>query len=82
MNEIGEAERAFCECDKEFVDRVKDLEIKHKNYDTDQCESHSPANAEHAESGECCEKLSGLFVRFNPTKATCCAGAIKAIGAC
>jgi len=74
---IGTAERAFCECDLEFVNGIDGLSRTNKDYDTTQCVPHSGGG-----HGSCCEAPTGLYSRYNDEYFQCCSGNVVPYGSC
>ena len=76
-NNLGTAERSFCECDLEFVNSADGLEIENKNYDTSKCVTASGSG-----NGACCNSGTGLYNFYNTQRSECCNGLIVKRGEC
>jgi len=73
----GTTDRAFCECDLEFVETVMGLETPNSNFDTSQCIPITTRN-----KGECCKSSLGLYKWYNPLRSCCTDGIVVANGGC
>lgn len=78
----GTAQRAFCECDKAFVDE----QLAAATFDANNANGGAacPDGVPAAGNGnlECCRQSSGAFVGFNSFKECCDAGTIRPVGTC
>ena len=76
-NDFGTARRAFCECDKEFIEKV--LKYDTHTHNPQRCQYRSGADES---TGECCQTKSGSFQLYNSYLFTCCDGVVTSIGNC
>ena len=78
-NNIGTLDRAFCECDYQFITSVSSNTATNQNYDSNKC----IVNVRQG-SGKmsCCKAQNDLFHSFNTISDDCCDGMVVPFGSC
>ena len=74
---MGTAERAFCECDLQFVSSGAVPIGSNQHYDPTKCIPFDSTG-----TGECCESSNGHFQFYNKISNDCCDGAVVPTGTC
>lgn len=76
---MGTAQKAFCECDLQFVNTVGKVNRKYKQYNNSKCKL---VIVNRVGNAECCEAKNGLFHYYNDAMSECCNGEIIPFGTC